>query len=255
MATTEILPFATNPGADVMDQADYAALAAVGVGYSTGVARSEQLNKTWRQSSFMAAGLANWIASKDIDVPDDGDLAALVAEIDDALSALFADLSAELVTGPASATANAIVLYNGTTGKLVKDSAAGLSTDGTMAANSDALIPTQKAVRTFTAGRLLDGAALYNGATDSIVSSFNLASVTKNATGDYTFTWSTPFANAEYFVTAMAGPNDGVALPHNFATWSIVRQLAGSLRLSFGTDNSASGGYDWPRISVMAFGT
>lgn len=53
------------------------------------------------------------------------------------------------VVGPASATANAIVLFDGTTGKLIKDSATTISTDGTLAANSDTLIPTQKAVKTY----------------------------------------------------------------------------------------------------------
>lgn len=89
MATTEILPFATDPGADVMSQADYDALPARGAGFDTGVARSEQVNKAWRQSAFIAAGLANWIATQGIDVPDDGDLAALIIKIDDALTGLI----------------------------------------------------------------------------------------------------------------------------------------------------------------------
>lgn len=53
------------------------------------------------------------------------------------------------VIGPASATADAIALYNGTTGKIIKDSAKTLSIDGTFAANSDAKVPTEKAVKTY----------------------------------------------------------------------------------------------------------
>lgn len=53
------------------------------------------------------------------------------------------------VVGPASTTANALVLFNGTTGKLIKDSATILDTDGSLAANSDARVPTQKAVKTY----------------------------------------------------------------------------------------------------------
>lgn len=53
------------------------------------------------------------------------------------------------VVGPAAATANAIVQFNGTTGKLVKDSATTLDTDGTLAANSDTRVATQKATRTY----------------------------------------------------------------------------------------------------------
>lgn len=53
------------------------------------------------------------------------------------------------VIGPASATADALALFDGTTGKLVKDSGKALSTDGTLASDSDALVPTQKAVKTY----------------------------------------------------------------------------------------------------------
>jgi len=55
------------------------------------------------------------------------------------------------VIGPASATNNAIALFDGTTGKLIKDSVVAISTDGTFAANSDAKVPTEKAVKTYIA--------------------------------------------------------------------------------------------------------
>jgi len=53
------------------------------------------------------------------------------------------------VVGPGAATNNAIVLFDTTTGKLIKDSAKTISIDGTLASNSDALIPTEKAVKTY----------------------------------------------------------------------------------------------------------
>jgi hypothetical protein len=53
------------------------------------------------------------------------------------------------VTGPVSATANAVVLFDGTTGKIVKNSAKTISTDGTFAADSDDLVPTQKAAKAY----------------------------------------------------------------------------------------------------------
>lgn len=55
------------------------------------------------------------------------------------------------VTGPASATDNAIAVFNGTGGKVIKDAAVTISTDGTLAANSDAKVPTEKAVKTYVA--------------------------------------------------------------------------------------------------------
>lgn len=53
------------------------------------------------------------------------------------------------VVGPAGATANAVGLFDGATGKLLKDSATTISTDGTFATNSDALLPTEKAIKTY----------------------------------------------------------------------------------------------------------
>ncbi len=53
------------------------------------------------------------------------------------------------VVGPASATNNALAQFDGTTGKLLEDSGVTVSTDGTLAGNSDTLIPTQKAVKAY----------------------------------------------------------------------------------------------------------
>lgn len=55
------------------------------------------------------------------------------------------------VTGPASSTANHIVTFAGTTGKVVQDSAVLISTDGTLAGNADTNLPTEKAIRTYLA--------------------------------------------------------------------------------------------------------
>ena len=86
MATTDILPFGTGTGANVMSQSAYAALAARTAGFSTGTAFSEQLNKVWRQSSFIAAGLANWCVAQGVSVPDDGSIAGFVTELTQALT-------------------------------------------------------------------------------------------------------------------------------------------------------------------------
>lgn len=86
MASTDILPFGTGTGANVMSQSAYAALAARTAGFSTGTAFSEQLNKVWRQSSFVAAGMANWIVAQGVSVPDDGSIAGFVTELTQALT-------------------------------------------------------------------------------------------------------------------------------------------------------------------------
>ena len=53
------------------------------------------------------------------------------------------------VSGPASSVTNDFAFFDGTTGKVLKDSGVKLSTDGTLGSNSDSLIPTQKAVKTY----------------------------------------------------------------------------------------------------------
>ncbi|USE78824.1 hypothetical protein NDR89_19490 [Cupriavidus gilardii] len=88
MATNDFLPFATGSGANVLSQAEWAALTQRLSGFQSGVAKSDQLNKAWRQSSIMAAVIAGFIA--DItgqDVIDDGTTATILANLKSAVSA------------------------------------------------------------------------------------------------------------------------------------------------------------------------
>ena len=86
MAKTDILPFASGDGANVITQEEYEAAAALlANGFQAGIAKSAQINKVMRQASFMAAGVAAWMVSRNIDVLDDGDLPALVGKIQDAI--------------------------------------------------------------------------------------------------------------------------------------------------------------------------
>lgn len=120
MATTEILTYADDPAANVSTQSEYNSSSSRVVGVSDGIADAKEANKVWRQCAFMAAGLANWLVSQGISVPDDGDLSALVTELQDGYDAAWATA----LDGVAD-------------------------TDGTLAANSDAKIATQKAVKTY----------------------------------------------------------------------------------------------------------
>lgn len=82
MPTNDFLPFATGGGANVISQPDYAALPALPTGFQSGVAKSQQLNKVWRQSSIMAAVLAQFISDQTgQDALDDGTIATLLANL------------------------------------------------------------------------------------------------------------------------------------------------------------------------------
>ncbi|WP_250538167.1 MULTISPECIES: hypothetical protein [unclassified Caballeronia] len=85
MATNDFLPFAVGGSANVLSQSAYAALSAIANGYSSGVAQSAALNKTWRQSSIMAAVLAQFIADETgVNSVDDGTTATLLANLKNA---------------------------------------------------------------------------------------------------------------------------------------------------------------------------
>lgn len=53
------------------------------------------------------------------------------------------------VVGPSSAVSGNLPSFSGTSGKLIADSGVAPSTDGTLASNSDAKLPTEKAVKTY----------------------------------------------------------------------------------------------------------
>lgn len=53
------------------------------------------------------------------------------------------------VTGPGSSTDGDVATFSGATGKIIQDSGKSFDTDGTLAADSDAKIATQKAVKTY----------------------------------------------------------------------------------------------------------
>ncbi|WP_310681074.1 hypothetical protein, partial [Burkholderia multivorans] len=110
MATqNDFLPFATGPGANVVDQATYAALGALTTGFLSGTAQSTQLNKVWRQSSIMAAVIAQFIVAQTGQAAvDDGTTATLLANFTKAVNAA----SKPRVILPDSGSVNAYAAAN-----------------------------------------------------------------------------------------------------------------------------------------------
>lgn len=78
-------PFATGGGANVVTDAAYALLTVLSTGYQSGVAISEQLNKTWRQSSVMAAVMGQLIANAGYDATDSDGTTTLATRLYQAL--------------------------------------------------------------------------------------------------------------------------------------------------------------------------
>ena len=90
----DYVPFATGVGALVEDQTDYAAATSTAQGYQVGIANPALLNKTWRQASMIAAGLASYVSQElNVSVLDDGNLSNLITNITSAIAAHVARLS------------------------------------------------------------------------------------------------------------------------------------------------------------------
>lgn len=94
MATeNDFLVFAGGSSANVITQAQYAALAALLTGFQSGVAASNQLNKVWRQSSIMSAMIAQFIVDKSGQPAiDDGTTATLEANFELGIKAVASAL-------------------------------------------------------------------------------------------------------------------------------------------------------------------
>lgn len=88
MPSNDFLLFAGGSGANVLSQADYAALTSIlSNGFSSGVAQSAQVNKVLRQSSIMSAVLAQFIvANSGASAVDDGTTATLLQNLLTAVS-------------------------------------------------------------------------------------------------------------------------------------------------------------------------
>ncbi|PHM55138.1 phage tail protein [Xenorhabdus sp. KK7.4] len=94
MAKNEFLPFGIADGANVLTNEEYGKLIARTNGFSSGVAKSQELNKVWRQASVIATVVAQFIAeTNNQDVLDDGNLATLQKGL---LSALRATVSSNI---------------------------------------------------------------------------------------------------------------------------------------------------------------
>lgn len=88
MATNDIKAFSAAGGANVLTQAEYLAIAALSTGFTSGKASSKEVNKVLRQSSFVAAAVAQFISDlASVDVLDDGNVAGLTANFISAISA------------------------------------------------------------------------------------------------------------------------------------------------------------------------
>ncbi len=86
MNANQFLAWAAQPGANVLSNANYAALAALLAGFQTGIVPSAQLNSVLRQATFIAAAMAQFTADNGPgSVLDNGEIAVFEAQFEAAL--------------------------------------------------------------------------------------------------------------------------------------------------------------------------
>lgn len=145
------------------------------------------------------------------------------------------------VVGPASSTSANVATFSGTSGKLIQDGGFALDTDGTLAANSNAKVPSQAAVKTYAQpldsdltsiaaltttsyGRGLlttaDQAALtaaLAAATESLPGSIELATQAETNTGTDDARAVTPLKVATRFTALIGNPDADLAAAYTTA--------------------------------------
>ncbi|WP_405470310.1 hypothetical protein ACGTI2_05355 [Morganella morganii] len=99
MAKNEFLPFGTAEGANVLSNQEYEALAARHNGFNSGVAKSKELNKVWRQASLIASAVAQFIVDTDQkDLLDTGDVADIKSRLASVINLIISN--GDYVTNP-----------------------------------------------------------------------------------------------------------------------------------------------------------
>jgi hypothetical protein len=156
-------------------------------------------------------------------------------------------------TGAATLTANNVLLGNGTSApQVVAPSTSGnvLTSNGTTwVSSSPSSVNYTKAWVTF------------DGATPSIFNSFNIASITKNGTGDYTIAFTTALANANYAVTGNATINAAnnafaTVFPYsNPASPFYQAPTTASFRIMTSISNVGGGVIDPQRVAIVVTST
>ena len=104
----QIYPYAVDDGANVLPNANYQAASARLAGVVAGTASSALANTAWRQSSVIAAALAQFVVDNTgLSVLDDGDVTGFETKFRSALASLLVTSNPPLYTGQDTSNNNA----------------------------------------------------------------------------------------------------------------------------------------------------
>lgn len=239
MATNEILPFcATDTGTNLLTQAEYDADSQRPIGNQPGVARSKLVNKVLKQSSLLAAALAQYLADKQAtDITDDMTPSAIAALIDSVISASISVPDASTtVKGKVQLATNAEAQALSNALKAITPSAL------KAAFNAEGSAPLY-ACRAWVNFK--------GTGTVAIRASGNVSSITDNGEGDYTINFTTALPDANYCVSGSVQVGIGTTTPNGISGGANFSQNTSSFR--FQTFQVGSGGIDAINVNVAIF--
>ena len=154
----DFLPFAAAGGANVITQAQYAALAALASGFVSGEVLSAQLNKVLRQQSIMSAVLAQFIVDATGQTAiDDGTTATLIANLQRAIATYNVSLDSGVVNALAVTLNPPLAAYVPGMLLSVESIIATNTGTATVSANGLAAIPIVSAFGALQGGELFAG--------------------------------------------------------------------------------------------------
>jgi len=204
--STQIQTFAIGAGANVLSPAAYAALAAVSTGYQSGIAESVQFNTTLRQTSFMSAALANFVAAQGLTQNDDGNLTNAVSNIAAAIKTLVGSPTV-FTGGTTTGTASAQVLATlNQTGFSLQNGYTVIATSGftnTGAFTYDVLGTGNVPVKELSGSSLIDPPA------SSVVASQNFTVVYNSTAAVWVLQTTAPLGAVAYLALGNNVGNDG----------------------------------------------
>lgn len=235
-------PFAVGGSANAITQSAYEALTTlIANGFLDGVADAAKVNKVLRQAAFGSAVLGEIIAANGVDALDDGDLAGFKTKL---LAALNAALS---ITVPdASTTVKGKVELATPT-----ETISGLDSER-------AVVPSGLAAAIAADPHRVKAWVCWDGTLSGTITpkaNLNVASITKNGTGDFTLNiTSGVLANANYALAGIcpdftSNAKVGYYSTDNTGSGIVKTTTAVRVRSAFGNN-----GYDCTDTAVIITG-
>ena len=97
----------------------------------------------------------------------------------------------------------------------------------------------------------------FNGSTAAIRASYNVSSITKNGTGDYTLNFTNAFADSNYCLVAATGNNTNPATSSFVAAQvelgTLAAQTTTSVRIGTGRQYSGYTAQDLAQVNIAIF--